>query len=340
MKNKILFILKRKEGGDITSKLGLSTGLYNSAMLICDMLSKNNILSALEVVVDNNCIDRVVNIHKPTHVIIEALWVVPSKFTILCKLYPDVKWIIRLHSEVPFLSSEGVAMDWIGDYVKYDNLFVALNSNRSFGDIGGYLNLISCNKIIFLPNFYEQTYSTKEYVLDEYVNIGCFGAVRPMKNHLSQALAAIKFANIINKKLKFHINSGRIEMKGDPVIHNLQGLFLQLQETSHQLIHHDWVEREDFLQLCAKMDIGMQVSFSETFNIVGADFTSQGVPLVASKEIPWLDATFAADPTDINDMCNKLLCTHENSRLNVDNNQKLLTDYTDNTREIWIKYFL
>jgi hypothetical protein len=39
--------------------------------------------SNIVVVLDNNEIDKYVTKYKPTHVIIEALWVVPTKFHIL-----------------------------------------------------------------------------------------------------------------------------------------------------------------------------------------------------------------------------------------------------------------
>ena len=98
--SKILFILKRREdyNAKVHSHIGLSTGLYNSAKFMNDMLVEAGFNSVLEVAVDNNCIDRLVSKHKPTHVIIEALWVVPTKFSILQKLHPSVQWIVRLHS--------------------------------------------------------------------------------------------------------------------------------------------------------------------------------------------------------------------------------------------------
>ena len=98
MKTKVLFILKRHEDFNPVkhSPLGLSTGLFNSANFMNEMLDNAGIRSEIEVAIDNNCIDRLVNKHKPTHVIIEALWVVPSKFSVLTKLHPNVRWIIRL----------------------------------------------------------------------------------------------------------------------------------------------------------------------------------------------------------------------------------------------------
>ena len=90
---KVLFILKRREdyNGIIHSQIGLSTGLYNSASFVNDMLKAYKIESNLAVVIDNNDIDREVSKYKPTHVVIEALWVTPSKFAVLEKLHPNVK---------------------------------------------------------------------------------------------------------------------------------------------------------------------------------------------------------------------------------------------------------
>ena len=346
---KILFILKRREDFNaiIHNSKGLSTGLFNSATFVNDMLIQQGIESKLVIVTDNNDIDREVTQYRPTHVIIEALWVVPSKFTILQQLHPTVTWIIRFHSEMPFMANEGVAMDWIGDYSDFKNIIIACNAPRMLSDVKDYLkvrNLWSSetvdSKVVFLPNYYPQTYKTKTFnQTNNIIHIGCFGAIRPLKNHLIQALAAIQFASTLGMKLQFHINAGRIEMKGEPIVNNLKGLFQQLYETGHSLINHQWMPHEDFLLLCGTMDIGMQVSFSETFNIVGADIISQGVPLIGSKEIPWMQTKYCASPTDSLDIIQKLSIAWKNSKANVTANQKALTAYTTETQNNWTKYF-
>ena len=78
--SKILFILKIKQNYGATNdySIGLSTGLYNSAQFMNEMLIDGGFDSQMVSVIDNNDIDREVTLHKPTHVIIEALWVVPS----------------------------------------------------------------------------------------------------------------------------------------------------------------------------------------------------------------------------------------------------------------------
>ena len=173
-----------------------------------------------------------------------------------------------------------------------------------------------------------------------WIDICCFGAVRPLKNHMVQAFAAMEFAEKLGKQLRFHINAGRIEMQGGPVQNNLKGLFQHLHERGHQLINHQWTPREEFLELCAEMDIGLQCSFSETFNIVGADLISQGIPLVGSKEIPWSTSFGNADPTDSENICRALMRAYNHPQTNVVLNQWHLKNYTNVTRKIWNKYFL
>jgi hypothetical protein len=347
--SKVLFILKRREDYNaiVHSHIGLSTGLFNSASFVNDMLAELGVESKLVVVKDNNDIDREVTAFRPTHVIIEALWVVPTKFEVLQKLHPSVKWIIRLHSETPFMAGEGMAMDWLGDYSRFKNIILACNAPRFLREVRLYLKHLNNwdekttdQKVIYLPNFYPQDYVTKKFDRKkEVINIGCFGAVRPLKNHMVQIFAAVDFAERIGKKLRFHVNAGRIEMQGQPVLNNIRGFFQQIHGLGHELINHQWCPREDFLKICANMDIGLQVSFSETFNIVGADIISQGVPLVGSKEIPWAIPLFNADPTDSKNISDKLMMAYRFPRLNIWTHQMSLTGYTNKTSSTWFDYF-
>jgi hypothetical protein len=345
----VLFVLKRREDFNsvIHNKIGLTTGLYNSANFMNEMLVNNGVDSNIEVVIDNNDIDRVVTLHRPTHVIIEALWVVPPKFSELRKVHPNVKWIIRLHSEMPFMAGEGIAMDWLGDYSNMPNLVIACNAPRMTNEISMYLkhrngwaDEQTSEKIIYLPNYYPQNYVIKSPNFDkDTINISCFGAIRPLKNHLLQAFSAIDFANNHGKKLRFHVNAGRIEMKGEPVVNNLRGLFQQIAEHGHQMVDHQWMPREEFLELCRTMDIGMQVSFSETFNIVAADLISQGVPVVGSSEIPWMIERACANPVNSSDIVSKLNIVWNDPVSNVIGNQTALTSYTNHTIKVWLEYF-
>ncbi|MGZ5485529.1 MAG: glycosyltransferase family 1 protein, partial [Nitrososphaeraceae archaeon] len=269
---RVLFLLKRREDFNdhpSYSEQGISTGLLNSATFVQQMLLDSGIDTKLSVVLDNNCIDREVTEYRPTHVIIEALWVVPEKFEILRRLHPNVKWIIRFHSETPFIANEGVAMKWIHEYIKHPSVYIAINAPRFLTDVKtilaatGYTEAAINDNIIFLPNYYPLDKTVRAKELNRFcdtVNVCCFGAIRPLKNHLLQAIAALKFATVLGKKLNFHINVGRIEMKGDPILHNLQGLFDGLVKQGHQLTVHTWTSHDKFIEIIKNMDIGLQVS--------------------------------------------------------------------------------
>jgi hypothetical protein len=248
---------------------------------------------------------------------------------------------------MPFMAGEGMSMDWMAEYSSFPNIALAINAPRMLSEIRDYIRIRNqwseektAEQIFYLPNYYPQEYKTKEYQINkEHIDIGCFGAVRPLKNHLLQAIAALKFADHIGKKLHFHINSGRIEMKGEPVLNNLRSVFQQLHSHGHALIQNEWTPREEFLTLCEKMDIGLQVSISETFNIVGADIISQGVPFVGCIEIPWFDETYAARAQYSEEIYRALLLTHNWPQHNVKSNQRRLTEYTNQTCNIWLEYF-
>jgi len=239
-------------------------------------------------------------------------------------------------------------MDWLPDYVRHPNIIVSCNAPRMLGEVRYYLqqvmnwdNETASHRVIYQPNFYTQQHKKKKFeIKDSTINIACFGAVRPLKNHLIQAHAALRFAREHNLKLRFHINGGRLEMKGEPMLNNLMGMFQQLHDQGHTLVNHEWRPREQFLELCSTMDIGMQVSLSETFNIVSADLINQGVPVVGSSEIPWGAGIFCADPVSSQDIYAKLCRTYNWPQFNVNYHQYKLNRYTNKTQKVWTNYFI
>ncbi len=354
---RVLFILKRREDYNLdpeTYSTGMSTGLLNSASFVVDMLNETgNIIADCVVVTDNNDIDRAVTQFQPTHVIIEALWVVPSKFDVLCKLHPNVRWIIRFHSEMPFIANEGIAIEWIGGYLDYPNVQLAANAPRFYEELKTIARAHTSRrpsywsheltKVVYLPNYYPidlPPYKQPETMYEkDVIDIGCFGAIRPLKNHLTQAVAAISFGDSIRKPINFHINAGRTEMKGDSVLKNLISLFDVVEAHGHSLVIHDWMPHDEFVDLSGTMDLGLQVSFSETFNIVAADMISQGVPIVVSKEIPWAISGIA-DPTDSVSITRSLQNAYRFPIMNIKINMFGLRRYVVQSAARWEEFLL
>lgn len=303
---KILFLLRQGDYyGFQYSYGGAKAGLYNSSIMTSNQLiDKLGVEAKVKVVFDANSIDREVSIYRPNIVILEALWVTPQKLKEIKALHKNVKFVVRIHSEVPFLANEGIGVEWIKEYSLIPGVIVGLNSILAYNDfqratIGDYA---------YLPNIYEDVHlpktnnikkvinkiakiflgnpSEKEIKkVSKIVNIGSFGAIRPLKNNLIQAFAAIEFGNLFNKTIVFHVNSSRMEHGGETVVRNIRSLF---EGGPHVLVEHGWLPRPAFLQLVSEMDLGMQLSFNESFNIVAADFVQQRVPIIVSETIEWM----------------------------------------------------
>jgi hypothetical protein len=298
---RILFICKNRqlvygEPGDYG--VNTASGLRTSVGFSVELLRQAGYAAEAVDVIDNNCIDREVTRFRPTHVIIEALWVVPEKFAVLARLHPHVRWFVRLHSELPFLAREGMSMGWIQSYVDSGLVKIAPNSERLYDELGA---LYGYDNVVLLPNYYPMSRPRERFVA-EYsdIHISCFGAIRLLKNHLTQAVAAIEFARKLGKYLHFHINVGRTDKQADPVLKNLRALFAATPDAS--LREHQWMPHKRFRYVVGLMDIGMQVSLSETFNIVAADQVDAGVPVVVSPEISWTSRFFQADPNSVSDI--------------------------------------
>ena len=334
-KSRILFICKIRN-----DFYGPSFGLINSCRFIACALEEHGIPAKVVTVVDNNDIDREVSNYKPTHVFIESLWVVPEKFEELIPLHPTVQWYVRIHSKIPFLANEGMAMEWLRKYdelsVYYHTLHIASNSDEVVEEFAEAYNI----NVLYFPNIYcpeESLIPKLAKPVDgksQIIDIGCFGAIRPMKNQLNQALAAITFGNESNSRINFHINSDRCELKGDAVLRNLVYAF---KDTPHKLVFHPWMDHKDFIPLVQTMDLGMQVSMSETFNIVAADFVWNGVPLIGSDEITWLDRHYKADPNSLEDMVDKLRFAYAGKKHNIQKaNLDGLVKYNNKSTKVWL----
>lgn len=288
---RVLFICKRRT----TNYGGLtSSGLLNSARMLAKSLAECDVETKVVDVIDGNSIDREVHRWKPTHVVLEAFWCPPYKLAELVRLYPKVRWTVRTHSKTPFIAGEGIAYQWAFEYARIlHGLYGNMSANSTevtdeWTSMG--LPTVKLRNVYCLEDVHPPKNHREHGVLD----VGCFGALRLLKNQLIQATAAIQYADRHGLMLRFHINVSRVEMEGANPYKNIKALFAN--RPPHQLVEHGWYDHSKFLQVIRTMDILLQVSYTETFNIVAADAVSQGVPVVGSEDICWLPADRIADP--------------------------------------------
>jgi hypothetical protein len=342
---KILFILKKRVYSNINVK---SYGLINSSTHIASFLNTlRGIETKVVAVVDANGIDKEVHEYKPDMVVIEALWVTGEKMKKLIEMnkYNHIKWVVRIHSDIGYLSAETFALKYVNDYIALDkiNLFIAPN-NEEFTKY--LVNAIKYD-FTYLPNVII-TNTKKDNIENKnnsnVMNIGCFGALRLLKNLAFQALCAIKAADILGKTLHFHVTLTKIDGYDDehqirlnPVLKNLEEIFAN---SRHELVKHEWKENNEFQHLIKKMDIGMQLSFSESFNIVTADFINNNKLILVSETIDWMPCIFKTSTIEYDEVTKKIIYMYEHRYSRRLNRlmHKSLDNYNIKAEKIWLDF--
>jgi len=343
---RILFIIKQRYAyGQITK----AYGLYNSCDFVARKLNEIHIETEVVEVVDNNDIDREVARFKPTDVYIEALWVVPEKFKILSALHPKVEWHIRLHSKSPFIATESIAIEWLTEYMKLREQGIKINLSANSEEFYKNLKHMFGGKFVsYSPNlYYPNPDLTPSIEIPNYrtnakeFHIGIFGALRPLKNHLQQVLWAIQYASVIERPIVIHINVSPHEtqygkngsMMG--ILNNIRNLF-NTSNINARLVEHPWYSHVDFLNIVGQMDMGLQVSYSETFNIVAADFIHMNIPIVGSDEIKFINPMSRVDSNSSDDAMKVMNISRKFANLGLNKlNKILLSRSNDKALEQW-----
>jgi hypothetical protein len=314
----------------------------NSSTHVSKYLDSIGLCTKVVRVVDGNSIDKEVHEYKPDVVIIEALWVSGEKLKELIEIkrYSHIRWIVRVHSDIGFLAAETLALKYINDYISLNkhNLVIAPN-NKEFNE---YLTNAMNFKFKYLPNIINVKSSDHSLVKHPHsIDIGCFGALRILKNHVFQAMCAMSAADILNKTLRFHITVDANADKANlnPVLKNLEELF---KRSSHELICHPWMENDEFQGLVRKMDIGLQLSYTESFNIVAADFVNNDIPIIVSDAIDWMPDIFKTSTIDYEEATNKIVSIYKSRTLGHKKNVAFdsLVKYNRKAQQEWLDFII
>src|ERR1035437_1216025 len=208
-----LFLCKINEVYGSYSYARKSSGLWNSTRFVVESLILNGVKARLREVVAGNCIDREIahSFHplNPDVVVLEALWVTPTEIEELQRLYPQIKFMVHLHSNLPFLAIEGIAVEWLHAYSLLE-VGVITNCKRAYAALN---TILDPSQVIFLPNVYSHKAMVSTHQDPKVMDIACFGAIRLFKNQFIQAMAAVQFAREKRMHLRFHMNTSRIELR-------------------------------------------------------------------------------------------------------------------------------
>lgn len=271
-----------------------------------------------------------------THVIIQAPWASAADVGALAAENHAVSFAVVCHSQVGFLQVEAGAVKLIREYLMLQdeslNFRFASNSKHFKMFVERAYNT-ACQ---YLPNMYDAVRPNfrRKHQDSSLIRVGSFGAIRLLKNHATAAAAALELARKRGTDLEFWISTQR-EEHGKGVLQMIQNMFYGLEWA--RVVENPWQNWAAFKHTVGHMDINMQVSATETFNIVSADSVAEGVPVVGSESIEWLPKDWIAcidNVSDIARVANNLL----NDGDAAEDGFEALQDYMDEAVRAWVKY--
>jgi hypothetical protein len=321
---------------------GLShIGLNVAAITNARVLRQHHIKVAVYPVCNN--IDVVHSIleyerehHKPlTHVIISAPWMSRHDMERLIEFFPRIQFVIECHSNVGFLQADPNGVEIIRAVIAlsatHRNLRLGGNS-RAFVE---WASKVYGVHVVLLPNLYPITKPCKSHWNGSLpIKIGVFGAVRPQKNFMTAAAAAMLIQQKLQLPVELHMSDGG-EGDGGSVSRAINQMVKGVPD--FKLIRHQWRPWSEFIEIVERMDLLIQPSYTESFNMITADGIVAGVPSVVSEAIRWAPESWKADSDNVLDIARvgvKLL----HSRFAVWRGQMALRRSNSQALAAWYKY--
>ena len=275
------------------------TGLGVSALNTAKVLRSVGINAIVRPVKDLPDLERKIAQEKPTHVVINALWLPQNDLAGLVHKDSHISFAVLVHSNIAFLQVEPKGILLLRAAVDLEqssvgNFAVAANSRSG---TRGMQDAWEC-PATYLPNLYfldSTARSQRPKWQGGTLRVGAFGALRPLKNPTGSAFAALAIASNLGADLEFHINVGRNDGGwADRLVKAVDAIFAGLPNA--RVVKNPWSPWSDFRRLVRHMHLLLQPSFTESFNVVTADGVAEGVASVVSDVIEWAPIWWQASP--------------------------------------------
>lgn len=235
---------------------------------------------------------------KLTHVIISAPWLSLHDLKSLLTHFSNIQFVVLSHSNVGFLQADPCGVELLRKYAElaktYPNIKVGGNSTRFVN----WFRIAYNEDCVCLPNLYTVNENVKSKVWNgaSSIKIGAFGALRPEKNFMTGAAAALAIHSMIDLPVELHMTTGG-ESQKSTTLNAIRQMTKDVE--GFTLIEHPWETWDKFIKLIETMNLLIQVSYTESFNMITADGISVGVPSVVSPVISWAPNAWKADADDV-----------------------------------------
>jgi glycosyltransferase involved in cell wall biosynthesis len=247
------------------------------------------------------------NEHPFTHVVVSAPWIATPIFQQLCHAYPNVLFAVSSHSNLGFLQADSNGMSLLRDSYQLavgEHNFAAAGNCRTYVDWVAQAYQTPCS---YLPNLYDLTTIANIPARSPWSGgrllLGCFGAIRPLKNLATAVGACIAVSRRLNCDTVIQVSAGRQE--GHGILPMLRSMVKGLGRIT--LLEGGWQSWPEFRSTVAEQNLLLQMSFTESFNMVSADGVASGIATAASPAIEWLPANWHCDPDDSQSVADKVI---------------------------------
>lgn len=275
------------------SHVGLGINGLHTARVLQRWSIETNVVGVWDI----GQLEKAITVHNPTHVLIEAPWVPIPELAALLHKYPNLLFVVRVHSQVAFLQVEAGAVTNFREGLSLQdgnlNLRMAGNSPH-FCD---WARRAYNSHVLLLPNLYDHVRPHAKLPRHQInpLRVGSFGATRLQKNHATAAAATLLLGTRLGVDVEFHISVNRTE-HGLGVVEMMRNMYRNLPHA--KLVEVPWEPWSEFRRTVAHMHLTCQLSNTETFNIVTADSIAEGVPAVVSSAIDWVPSGWQVENTD------------------------------------------
>lgn len=238
-----------------------------------------------------------------SHVVISAPWIPTLELQSMVYSNTDIEFAVVSHSNIGFLQADPNGIKLLREAsdmsVGAHNLDVAANNSK----LARWWESAYGRRMIQLPNIYPFIHGLVQY--GEWkrkcpLRIGLFGATRPSKNLVTSVAAAIDIAVRLQVDAEIWVSAKRVEGGSGTVINAAEALCHNVPNV--HIRFSDWQPWANFRQTVRSMDLLIQMSYTESFNMVTADGVAEGVCSVTSPSIDWVPDSWKANPDDASEI--------------------------------------
>jgi hypothetical protein len=332
----VVFAYKNFAANRNISHIGLGVAALNTAKV----LRHAGILSEVWPITDAGDLRVRLSASPAKQVIISAPWIPSDALQGLANDFPHTQFAVNCHSNVGFLQADRNGVRLMREVLELElgthNIHLAGNCRR----FCEWVNSAFAAPCAYLPNLYYLDEHAEGHAHAGFtggtLRIGAFGATRPLKNLMSAAAAAVEIARGLRAPLEFWLSGGRTEGGGETVLGAVKEMLQGMPNVS--LVLNGWQTWPKFRKLVGHMNLLLQPSYTESFNMVTADGIAEGVPSVVSDAIDWAPQYWKAHSDDVRDIARagrQVLADPHAAR----DGWRALTSYVRDGMSAYQKYF-